>query len=154
MKINVILILSILLINFSPNNDAMRIKINRLSFSDLCIQGNLSINDETIGYSLELPKVGNHTSVSSIEAGTYKGAIREDGILGWRIELQNVEDRDNIQIHIGNIRDNSRGCILVGTTANATDCTIGQSKPIMNRIKDEYYSSGNSNKEIIITITE
>lgn len=154
MKINIIFLLSILTININPNEDVMRIKIDRLSFSDLCIQGNLSINDETIGYSLELPKVGNNTSVSSIEAGTYKGIVREDGSLGWRIELQDVEDRDNIQIHIGNIRDNSRGCILVGKTANAINCTIGQSKTIMNKIKDEYYSIGNSNKEIIITITE
>lgn len=131
--------------------DDIVIKIDRLSFSDLCIQGNLYVNNEFVGYSLELPEVGNHTDVSCIPKGTYEATVRTDGSRGWRLELD-YPTRPNVQIHIGNTRDNSRGCILVGRTADAENCTVGNSGGAMAILKDKFYTGGNSSSKVTVIV--
>lgn len=143
-----------IMISVHAQENLLKIDIERMNKNDLCIQGYLSLNGKVVGYSLELPYVGNHDSASSIHPGTYIGKVKEGGRLGWRIELLDVEDRTNIQIHVGNIRDDSRGCILVGKDADVKNCSVSESKKTMDIIKEAFYSEGNSNKKITINISE
>lgn len=149
-KLYLLILLGVMSFIFAPQ-DEISIRIDRRSFSDLCIQGNLFVNDQFIGYSLELPEVGNNTDVSCIPAGIYKGKVRTDGNRGWRLELD-YPDRPNVQIHVGNIRDDSRGCILVGKVADATNCTVGQSRDAMKALEDAFYTGSNSAAKVTITV--
>lgn len=65
-------------------------------------------------FTLELPWRDNETNVSSIPVGEYNFSFRSSSRNGWVLELQNVPDRTNIQIHSGNFIRNTKGCILVG----------------------------------------
>lgn len=77
--------------------------------------GTLYISGKQIARTLELPWRNDEEHLSRIQRGTYVGAIRTDGVLGWRIELFNVPNHHNVELHIGNYPRNSTGCILVGT---------------------------------------
>src|SRR5262245_29858026 len=65
-------------------------------------------------YVLERPPVNNIPYVSAIPAGTYPVHVRRDGTLGWRLELANVPNRTNVEIHLGNFPGNTVGCLLPG----------------------------------------
>lgn len=68
--------------------------------------------------TLELPWVGNHRSVSCIPAGTYEAQRYRSPAHGNTdvFLLTNVPGRDAIEIHVGNIPSDSRGCILIGAS--------------------------------------
>ena len=80
--------------------------------------------------------------ISAILEGEYRGTVRTDGKLGWRIELSGTGERSNVQIHIGNNSDNTKGCILPGT-GDSTDaaCSISGSKQAMELLHAEFESS-------------
>jgi hypothetical protein len=99
--------------------------------------------------TLELPYRNDITDISSIRPGTYQGAVRSDGHLGWRIEL-NVPTRRNIQIHPGNTTDDTTGCILVGDRSSQP-CFVGNSQKRRNEIKAIYGDIGN--REVVIKIS-
>ncbi|HYC30130.1 MAG TPA: DUF5675 family protein, partial [Chitinophagaceae bacterium] len=73
---------------------------------------------------LELPDVINKQYISSIPKGVYPAFIRTDGTKGWRIELEDVPNRTNIQIHVGNYTSNIDGCILIGTKVDIDNCAV------------------------------
>ncbi|PTX14706.1 hypothetical protein C8N40_110135 [Pontibacter mucosus] len=111
--------------NVTANNDAVfRINIDRKVSGNGCTQGYILVNDEVISYSLELPDLDNINYISSIPKGTYSAKIRTDGSKGWRIELENVPNRKNIQIHVGNYTRQILGCILIGTKVSLENCTV------------------------------
>jgi hypothetical protein len=78
-----------------------------------------------------------------IPVGSYQATIRQDGPLGWRIELQHVAGWENVQIHVGNFPGQTRGCVLVGTdTKTATNpntgktmCSVTGSQDALARIR-------------------
>ena len=145
------LILVFYLLCSLAQKDLTIIRIERLSFSDLCIQGNLFVDDDFIGYSLELPAVGNNENVSSIPSGKYAAKVRNNGTKGWRLELE-YADRSFVQIHIGNTRDESRGCILVGKNADSNTCTLSDSADAMKLLKDKFYRGGNAFTKAVVVI--
>lgn len=100
------------------------LEIKRVFNSGQCTMGYLVLNGEVVCYTLELPYVGNITDLSTIPAGSYRGFVRTDGNKGWRIELENVAGRKNIQIHIGNYTAQTQGCTLIGTNALPDQCTV------------------------------
>jgi Family of unknown function (DUF5675) len=125
-----------------------------------CIHGKLYIQDSEhplthagdvlIGETLELPWKWNTESISAIPAGSYTGTIREDGDLGWRIAIQNVPKRVDIEIHIGNWPKNSTGCILLGTNkATNKICTLENSAVALKKLRDLYASPGNKRPVVI-----
>jgi hypothetical protein len=114
---------------------AAQIEISRKSITDQCIMGYLLVDGEVICYTLELPYVGNINDISTIPAGKYTGFVREDGSKGWRIELDDVAGRENIQIHVGNYTNQIMGCTLVGMGANVDDCTVSESQKARNALK-------------------
>ena len=80
------------------------------------IGGSLYARGEFVCFTLELPWRWNANDVSCIPNGRYSAIVRYDHHDKWRLELQGVPARSNIQIHIGNRpAEDSKGCILVGT---------------------------------------
>lgn len=101
--------------------------------SPLCstsgIAGNITLIDD--GWplltfnSLELPWLNNASNASAIPAGAYDAFIRNSPSNGTVVELKNVPDCTNIQIHKGNFISDTVGCVLIGmgkgtSTANPT----------------------------------
>lgn len=106
------------------NNHLFKISIDRKVKGASCTQGYILINGVVIAYSLELPDVNNQDYISSIPKGTYDAKIRTDGAKGWRIELQDVPSRENVQIHVGNFTSEIEGCILIGTKVDLDNCNV------------------------------
>ena len=103
--------------------------------------------------TLELPYRANLGEISAIPVGVYAGKIREDGKLGWRVELSNVPGpRHNIQIHPGNITSQIQGCILVGETADGPKCYVADSRKTRDQIKSLY--GGNDARPIEVKIQD
>ncbi|MBX2891824.1 MAG: hypothetical protein KF734_12900 [Saprospiraceae bacterium] len=129
-------------------NSSSKIEIQRKAVSGQCIMGYLVLDGEVLCYSLELPWVGNINGLSTIPDGRYTGFVREDGSKGWRIELENVPNRTNIQIHIGNYTSETIGCTLVGMRADLDQCAVFESKKAMDAIKDKIGPLLNKNIEV------
>lgn len=131
------------------------ITIERKLSSTTCTMGYMSVDKKIICYSLELPWVDNLKNISCVPIGSYNGILRYDKKDGWRIQLDNVPNRDAVQIHIGNYTKNTRGCVLVGLDAKIEDCAIQQSNLAYEKLKEAFYDSSNPNstpnKNIIIT---
>lgn len=136
-KLLVLGIFAFLTTSFFQNNAEIKFKISieRKLKSDNCIQGYLSITDNPICYTMELPFRGNINDISSIPKGKYDGVIRSDKKLGWRIELLNVPNREHIQIHLGNYTSDITGCTLVGKSVNTENCSVGKSKDAIKEIE-------------------
>jgi hypothetical protein len=133
---HIILLLSIML-PLWLNAQSDKIEIQRKSISDQCIMGYLLVNNEVTCYTLELPYIGNINGMSTIPAGQYTGFVRDDGSKGWRIELDQVMGRENIQIHIGNYTAESIGCTLVGMGADLDKCTVSDSKKARDLVREK-----------------
>lgn len=80
----------------------------------------------------ELPYKDNKKNVSSIPLGRYKVKIRFSPTNGRVFELDNVDNRSYIQIHVGNDYNDTKGCILVGTQFK--DSTITNSRYAMGKL--------------------
>jgi len=146
----------------STTNTAQPISltISRKAQGANCIIGDLKINDRTICHTLELPYIDNIDTISTLPSGTYAAKIRADSDRGWRIELENVPSRSNVQIHVGNFTSQIFGCTLVGTSADLNTCVIFHSKDAMKLLETEFLSisknlcigcSSSSAAEILVT---
>lgn len=97
------------------------INIKRWYHKD-CTIGRLSLSGGTFQcFTLELPWKENERGISCIPAGAYEAFKRMSPKNGSVIELSNVKDRSNIQIHRGNYTRQVEGCILVGDSVKFLD---------------------------------
>jgi hypothetical protein len=139
------------------------ITVHRQYPGEKCISGYLAITkpdekERIICYTVEKPWADNKKNVSSIPEGTYSAHLRYDHADHWRIELDGVPDRDNVQIHIGNSVNDSAGCLLVGLSLGPDLCSIvgGTSKPAYEALKEAFYGSkkpfATPNLEIAVAI--
>lgn len=123
-----------------------------------CTMGYLEVNSKTTCYTLEPPWKDNKTDVSSIPVGKYPATLRYDHTDRWRIELQRVPNRTNVQIHIGNYPSNTLGCILVGKNADVDKCAVLDSTAAYRELKRAFYGSDNPvsspNKSISVVIKD
>lgn len=88
------------------------------------VAGSLRIDNGTeIARTLELPWRNDEKHISHVQPGTYSAFIRADGKLGWRIELQNVKNHENVQLHVGNYAKDTEGCVLVAKSLVAHNGT-------------------------------
>lgn len=101
------------------------------------------MNKKVIAYTLELPWRGNAPLVSSIPTGSYGGTLRYDHADRWRVQLTNVPNRSNIQIHIGNKVEDTHGCVLVGTGIAPDLCSLigGSSKAALDALRFAFYGT-------------
>lgn len=77
--------------------------------------GVLHIAREPICVTLEETWLNNIPNESCIPAGSYKVVKYNSAKYHDVWEIQNVNDRSKILIHIGNTEKDTAGCILVGT---------------------------------------
>lgn len=85
----------------------VQIVINRQNETNQATMGDLTVGTHNLR-TLELPDRNNAATNNSqtagrIPAGTYQAHVRTDGERGWRLELDNVPGRTNIQIHVAYI---------------------------------------------------
>lgn len=97
----------------------MKIIIDRIDANEYQTEGFLRLfdeKDEVIFHckTLELPWRNNERRVSRIPDGTYQAIKHQSPKFGNSIWIQNVPDRSEILIHLGNYNRDTLGCILVG----------------------------------------
>lgn len=93
------------------------------------------ITDRPLFATLELPWKDNQTGISCVPAGTYhvvktfSNHFQRDVFI-----LQNVPDRDAIEIHVGNTVKDIRGCIVVGMEYSMSDYAIVSSGIALDKL--------------------
>lgn len=113
-----------------------------------CVRGYLStriIGEKkwtVAAYVLEPPEVGNLPGLSNVPAGTYPVHVRQDGKLGWRLELEGVPNREHIELHVGNYPKNTEGCLLIGSTVDANSCSVLHSADAMKALRTLFDTFG------------
>lgn len=122
-----------------------QITIERKYSSEHCTMGYLVEDNQVIAYTLELPWRDNKNNISCIPKGTYSGTLRYDKNDKWRIELKDVPDRTNVQIHIGNYTSDIKGCVLVGTGAKIENCSVQNSAKAYTNLKNLFYGTAAPN---------
>jgi hypothetical protein len=113
----------------------IRPKLQRQHSGKDCTSGQLSLEGEVVAYTLERPWEGNIPLISSIPAGNYGGFVRTETKDRWRIELTDVPNRSNIQLHIGNTLADGVGCIMIGASLQDDLCTLVASKSAFDKFK-------------------
>lgn len=99
----------------------MDITIKRAYYDD-CTLGKVSLPKIGVNcFSLELPWKNNANDVSCIKEGVYTAVKRISPSNGRVFELQGVEGRSYIQIHIGNFTKDILGCIVLGDSIKFLD---------------------------------
>ena len=68
-------------------------------------------------YTLELPNLDNQEDISCIPEGLYACRKHQSPSNGHCIEIINVKDRTNVQIHKANFLQDILGCIAIGDSA-------------------------------------
>jgi Family of unknown function (DUF5675) len=135
----------------------MNLKIIRQYSSDRCTSGYFAVDDKIIAYALELPWLGNAPFISSIPVGKYRAFVRYDHGDKWRIELLDVPDnREHIQLHVGNFTRDTKGCILLGLGLTEDLCGVTDSQQAFRNLRKAFYGSEDPimspNIEITVTI--
>ena len=89
--------------------------LKRSYFCDATL-GHLFIvgTDNPVWYTIEKPDLDNKRNESCIPEGTYEVKPYSSDKFPDVWELQDVQGRDKILIHIGNWTSDTDGCILVG----------------------------------------
>lgn len=77
--------------------------------------------------TLERPALDGFGKMSSIKAGVYTCKRVKSPRFGDTYEVTGVPGRSHILFHAGNTADDSRGCILTGTTFDPVGGTDGKS---------------------------
>lgn len=131
-----------------------RLTIARLTSNAFATYGHL-LDDELRGIctTLELPWLDNEHDVSCIPAGEYTLTLRwsehHQKNLYW---VDGVPDRDSVELHIGNLPGDSRGCVLLGTSfgmVNGQPGIVGSADAFRN-----FMARMNGLESCPITVTE
>jgi hypothetical protein len=125
----------------SPTLPLINLHIYREYKSDSCISGYLAVENKVIAYTLERPDVANLNGFSAVRAGVYPAYLRYDKKDKWRIQLDHVPNRTEVQIHIGTQVTDSGGCILVGLQMGADLCTLSDSSGAYAKFKKAFYGA-------------
>lgn len=80
---------------------------------DAYTAGQMFYNDVPLVMTFELPWVNNEHLLSCYPRGLYVAKYVNSPKHGWVYELQDVPGRADIQLHIGNILEDSIGCTLL-----------------------------------------
>lgn len=99
--------------------------------AELPTPGILFLHGQPILTCLEPPNLNNEVNRSCIPPGSYECELCHDIQIGSQIyndvyEITGVVGRTGIYFHRGNFKEDTHGCILVGTTFN--EIGIGNSK--------------------------
>jgi hypothetical protein len=136
----------------------MILEVRRQNNGQGATTGYLLVDDEVVCYTLERPWQNNESNISSVPSGVYNSRLRYDHSDRWRVELIGVPGRENIQIHIGNQPDQTKGCILVGMEIDSDLSSLRRSREAYEELKFRFYGSrtpnATPNKEIVVKIVD
>ncbi len=117
----------------------MSIKLQRLSMTESgTFGGLLGENGIPICLVLERPWVDNKPNISCIPPGLYRCELVNSPTFGWTYQVVDVPNRTKILFHVGNWIENSRGCLLTGSSfgiLNSKPAVINSSKAFAGFIK-------------------
>ena len=100
----------------------IKFKLDRIKSSKMGTLGLLTTEQLEVCQTLELPWRDNERGVSCIPDGEYLCKRDFYHAKGYEVfELQNVEKRSAILIHVGNFLKDTKGCILVGMVSGNKD---------------------------------
>ncbi len=114
--------------------------IDKKSFINAnAILGKVFDNNNLVCVSIERPDLNNQINISCIPYGTYKCSKDKTGKYQyWKVE--DVEGRENIEIHIANRSEELRGCIAFGKNwaIMKDNLSITNSKDILDNLLTKY----------------
>ena len=116
----------------------MRMRIKRFKKYRQGIISKITLNEDFIGYGLELPYRNNKPFKSCIETGIYKAWRSNSTNFDYEVvRLADKNGRTNIEIHAGNYPEDTAGCILIGRSYG--NCYVSHSgktlNDLINRLK-------------------
>lgn len=144
----------------------MNLTLDRVHESGIHTCGLLRYNGHiwtTLEDAFHAQKIPNKTR---IPPGTYDITLRTVSPMASRYQerfgpdhkgmmwLQNVPNFDHVYIHIGNVVDDSSGCILVGRTMSPHQGFIGESKAAYEELWPLIISEIERNARVNITIRD
>lgn len=91
-----------------------KIELKRIKKLDDRTIGSMIVNRSHSFATLELPWKNNEKNISCIPCGKYKLAKRWSKKYGNHLKVENVPNRSDILIHVGNYPQDTQGCILIG----------------------------------------
>ena len=101
--------------------------------------GKFVLPEGDLCYCLERPWLDNKNNISCIPEGTYVFKRDKTGRHQW-YACDNVPNRTNIEVHIGNTIADSEGCLL--PCLSLSNGFGGSSRAACNLIKDKFGDSG------------
>jgi hypothetical protein len=138
---------------------AIDLAIQRQHSGKDCTSGQISLEGQVVGYTLERPWEGNIPLISSIPGGRYHGFVRTKTADRWRIELTDVPGRTHVQLHVGNFVADGVGCILIGSNLKPDLCTLTDSKAAFDKFKLSFaaaaskFGQSDSDTPVVLTIS-
>lgn len=115
-----------------------RLNLVRVTEYEGATFGVLSIDGEPLFTTCEDPWVDNERQISCIPQGRYRIRKHTSPRYGVCFRVDDVPERTHILIHAGNTSDDTKGCILLGTSFGSLGGkpAIMQSKPAINRFME------------------
>lgn len=134
----------------------MKIEVVRTYFNQNYTKGVMLVDNKFFGYTLEPQRKGS-SEISClnrcIDTGKYVAVYEYSAKFKQHlIELKNVPDHEEIKIHSGNFRRDTRGCILVGKRSGV-GCVL-DSKIAVEMLNNMAKSAINSNVRINIEVRD
>lgn len=133
----------------------MKIDVIRTYFTREFTKGVMFVDDVFIGYTLEpemkTPNEQSHIN-HCISTGSYQARYEYSSkFKEYLLELKRVPNHDEIKIHAGNFRKDTRGCILVGKNSSK-NCVI-RSRPALAEVTIRAYWASKKYEEIDVNIS-
>jgi uncharacterized protein RhaS with RHS repeats len=133
-----------------PTGLDVTITINRTTYTSNSIVGTISVTSTATSSTFTGNSLENRTPPNQnlpVPPGTYSASVRTDHTPN-RIELADVPNASNVQIHTGNSASDVIGCFAVGTSTS-TDW-VGGSVDAMNGINNIVSADGSGNITVSI----
>ena len=120
---------------------------------DQATEGELFIDGDFAGFTLEPPRLDPPAKPRAIPTGTYS--------LTWAFSpdhnrfvplVQNVPDFEGVEIHIGNFPKDTKGCLLVGESRGQD--MVGQSTPAIQAVWAKVKAAFDAKEIMTITYLE
>jgi RHS repeat-associated protein len=131
----------------------VKITIKRDTYTDDSVTSTIIVTSDNkgggfSGNTLETATAGLKGDKSPIAPGTYNARVRNSHV-GKRIELEDVDNFKNVQIHVGNTSDDVEGCFAVGQSrkTNEVKNSAAAMKKILKIIKKD--GTGNISVQVI-----
>lgn len=112
-----------------PSKKNIHLQLQRAYSNDICTIGELICLEEPLLklYTLEPPNRPAPLKPRAIPCGTYDVTLYNSPHLGYIVPLlHDVDDFSEVEIHIGNVPRDTKGCLLVGLKQDGN--SIGYSK--------------------------